>query len=57
MKAELEKLRAENGALKETKEKGLAMKIGEKRGLSVYGIGRVPVTLYKEQWVRLRNGR
>jgi len=29
------------------------MKIGEKRGFSVYGIGRVPVTLYKEQWVRL----
>ena len=57
MKAELEKLRAENGALKETKENGLPMKIGEKGGLSLYALGRFPVTLYKEQWVRLRNGR
>lgn len=53
MKAELEKLRAENQALKKTKEKGLTMKIGEKGGLSVYGLGRFPVTLYKEQWLRL----
>jgi len=53
MKAELEKLRAENEALKKTKEKGLTMKIGEKGGLSVYGLGRFPVTLYKEQWLRL----
>ena len=53
MKAELEKLRAENEALKKTKEKGLTLKIGEKGGLSVYGLGRFPVTLYKEQWLRL----
>jgi hypothetical protein len=53
MKAELEKLRAENEALKKTKEKGLSMKIGAKGGLSVYGLGRFPVTLYKEQWLRL----
>lgn len=53
MKAELERLRAENESLKKTKEKGLTMKIGEKGGLSVYGLGRFPVTLYKEQWIRL----
>ncbi len=53
MQAELERLRAENQALKKTKEKGLSMKIGEKGGLSVYGLGRFPVTLYKEQWIRL----
>lgn len=53
MKAELERLRAENEALKQTKQKGLSMKIGEKGGLSVYGLGRFPVTLYKEQWLRL----
>jgi hypothetical protein len=29
------------------------MKISEKGGLSVYGLGRFPVTLYKEQWTRL----
>ena len=53
MKAELERLRAENESLKKTKEKGLTLKIGEKGGLSVYGLGRFPVTLYKEQWTRL----
>ena len=53
MKAELERLRAENEALKKTKQKGLTLKISEKGGLSVYGLGRFPVTLYKEQWLRL----
>ena len=53
MKAELEKLRAENQALKKTSAKGLSMKVSEKGGLSVYGLGRFPVTLYKEQWTKL----
>ncbi len=53
LQAELERLRAENSALKKTSAKGLSMKISEKGGLSVYGLGRFPVTLYKEQWTRL----
>ena len=53
MKAELERLRAENEALKKTSAKGLSLKISEKGGLSVYGLGRFPVTLYKEQWNKL----
>ena len=53
MRLELERLRAENSSLKKGKERGLSMKIGEKGGLSVYGLGRFPVTLYKEQWLRL----
>jgi len=55
MKAELERLRAENEALKEKKNaRGtLSMKVSEKGALSVYGMGRFPVTLYKEQWVKL----
>lgn len=53
MKAELEKLRAENAALKKGVGKGLSLKISEKGGLSVYGLGRFPVTLYKEQWIKL----
>lgn len=53
MKAELDRLRAENEALKKTSAKGLSMKISEKGGLSVYGLGRFPVTLYKEQWNKL----
>jgi hypothetical protein len=53
LKAELEKLRAENEALKKTSSKELGMKVSEKGALSVYGLGRFPVTLYKEQWIRL----
>ena len=53
MKAELERLRAENEALKKTKGKGLTLKVSEKGGLSIYGLGRFPVTLYKEQWAKL----
>ena len=55
MKAELERLRAENEALKNKKPgRGvLTMKVSEKGALSVYGMGRFPVTLYKEQWLKL----
>lgn len=53
MQAELDKLRAENNALKKTSQKGLSLKVSEKGGLSVYGLGRFPVTLYKEQWKKL----
>ncbi|MBC7419215.1 MAG: hypothetical protein H7328_00670 [Bdellovibrio sp.] len=55
MKAELERLRAENEALKSKKaDRGtLSMKVSEKGALSVYGMGRFPVTLYKEQWLKL----
>ena len=53
MKAELERLRAENEALKNRSSKGVSIKVSEKGGVSVYGLGRFPVTLYKEQWVRL----
>lgn len=53
IKAELERLRAENASLKKTTSRGLSMKVSEKGGLSVYGLGRFPVTLYKEQWNKL----
>ena len=52
MQAELERLRAENAQLK-SKDKGLTLKVSEKGGLSLYGMGRFPVTLYKEQWLRI----
>jgi hypothetical protein len=55
VKAELERLRAENEALKKGSAKGLSMKVSEKGALSVYGMGRFPVTLYKEQWLKLLN--
>ncbi len=50
MKEELERLRTENEALKKRSEKGLSLKVSQKGGVSVYGLGRFPVTLYKEQW-------
>ena len=53
MKAELERLRSENAALKKGAATGLRMKVSEKGAVSVYGMGRFPVTLYKEQWLRL----
>ena len=53
LQAELERLRAENERLKKSSSGKLAMKVSEKGALSVYGMGRFPVTLYKEQWLRL----
>ena len=51
--AELERLRSENAALKKTSARSISMKVSEKGGLSVYGLGRFPITLYKEQWTKL----
>jgi hypothetical protein len=53
LKAELERLRNENVALKREANSGTRMKVSEKGGVSVYGLGRFPVTLYKEQWLKL----
>jgi len=51
--AELERLRKENEALKKGAARGVSMKVSEKGGLSVYGLGRFPITFYKEQWIKL----
>jgi hypothetical protein len=53
LKAELERLRSENAALKKGASSGIRMKVSEKGAVSVYGMGRFPVTLYKEQWLKL----
>jgi hypothetical protein len=54
IKAELERLRAENEKLKQDKKgRPTSLKVSEKGGVSVYGLGRFPVTLYKEQWAKL----
>ena len=52
MQAELEKLRAENEALKRPRGQ-MSLRVSEKGALSVYGLGRFPVTLYREQWEKL----
>jgi hypothetical protein len=53
LQSEVERLRAENEALKARGSKGVSMKVSEKGGVSIYGLGRFPVTLYKEQWTKL----
>ena len=53
MKAELERLRAENAQLKNKNTGGLSLKVSEKGAVSLYGMGRFPVTLYKEQWTKV----
>ena len=53
LKAELERLRNENASLKKGAATGIRMKVSEKGAVSIYGMGRFPVTLYKEQWLKL----
>lgn len=53
VQAELERLRTENERLKKAGRSKLALKVSEKGAVSVYGMGRFPVTLYKEQWLKL----
>jgi hypothetical protein len=53
MQAELARLRAENEALKQKRSSAVSMKVSEKGAVSVYGLGRFPVTLYQEQWKKL----
>ena len=53
LKAEIERLRLENESLKKPVRGQISMKVSEKGGLSVYGLGRFPVTLYREQWEKL----
>jgi hypothetical protein len=53
IKAELDRLKDENERLKARQSRAVSLKVSEKGGLSVYGLGRFPVTLYKEQWTKL----
>jgi hypothetical protein len=53
LKSELQRLRKENAALKKGSSTGIRMKVSEKGAVSIYGMGRFPVTSYKEQWLKL----
>lgn len=51
--AELERLKAENERLRRGASRGTSLRVSEKGAVSVYGLGRFPVTLYQEQWTKL----
>jgi hypothetical protein len=53
VQTELARLRAENETLKQRRNSAVSMKVSEKGAVSVYGLGRFPVTLYQEQWTKL----
>ena len=53
LRLEIERLKAENEALRTPTRGQISLKVSEKGGVSVYGLGRFPVTLYKEQWAKL----
>ena len=53
LQAELERLKAENERLKAQQASRVSLKVSQKGGVSLYGLGRFPVTLYKEQWAKL----
>lgn len=52
LQAEINRLRAENAALR-VRSTSLTLRISEKKALSVFGMGRFPVTLYRDQWIKL----
>jgi len=53
MRAELERLRAENEALKAKGGRGLSLRVSEKGGVSLYGLRRFPVTFYADEWEKI----
>ena len=53
LQAELDRLRAENASLKQQTQRGTYLKVSEKGGISLYGLGRFPITLYVEQWQKI----
>ena len=53
LRAENARLKAENEQLKSQRGRAVSLKVSEKGGVTVYGLGRFPVTLYKEQWTKL----
>ena len=54
MRAEIERLRAENEALKAKPARGaLSLKVSEKGAVSLYGLRRFPVTFYADEWEKL----
>ncbi len=50
LRAELEKLKAENEALKAKEKKDVRLQVSQKGAVSLYGIRRFPITFYADEW-------
>ncbi len=50
LQSEVERLRAENAALKEKKTREMRLKVSQKGAVSLYGIRRFPITFYADEW-------
>ena len=50
MRAELERLRAENEGLKAKKTQEMRLQVSQKGAVSLYGIRRFPITFYADEW-------
>ncbi len=53
VRAEIERLRAENAALRAKTERSTRLQVSEKGGVSLYGLRRFPITFYMEEWERI----
>ena len=53
LRRELERLKAENVALKAKDRRATYLKVSEKGGVSLYGMRRFPITFYREEWDRI----
>ena len=53
LRSEVERLRAENEALKSKETRGLRLQVSQKKGVSLYGIRRFPVTFYADEWDKI----
>ncbi|MCP3984539.1 MAG: hypothetical protein GY723_09115 [bacterium] len=50
LQSEIERLRAENEALKANEKKALRLQVSQKGAVSLYGIRRFPITFYADEW-------
>ncbi len=53
LRAELDRLRAENEALKSKETRELRLQVSQKKAVSLYGIRRFPVTFYADEWEKI----
>ena len=53
LRAELERMRVENQALKARRQQEIRLQVSQKGAVSLYGLRRFPITLYADEWERI----